>query len=139
MCVCVCRSIMRKLKYGFRSSEMLYAAYIGSCLPTFRDGLSIPFSRIKQSAAGFRRGVVEVFALRRCYAAWDVMQRMLVVYRRFGTDYRSYLQGSSSPDCLTLEDVIYRLSNNYQRTLRDIPEDRRSELHYGGSFSVFIP
>ena len=39
---------------------------------------------------------------------WDVTQRMLVaVCRRFGTAYRSHLQGSSSPEecnCMTLKD-----------------------------------
>jgi hypothetical protein len=44
----------------------------------------------------------------------DVAQRMLVVYRRFGTACRFHIQGSSSRriflDCLTLEDGTDRLA-----------------------------
>jgi hypothetical protein len=76
---------------------------------------------------------------------WDVTQRRLVVsHRRFGTTYRSPLQGQSSPrrmlgtawyaaafflDCLTFEDGPYRLSWNVEYTLRNIPEERWSNLH----------
>jgi hypothetical protein len=50
-----------------------YAAYVGSCLPTFRDCLSIPYSRIKQSkkssSIGFsaenKPGVIEVLRIAR--------------------------------------------------------------------------
>jgi hypothetical protein len=71
---------------------------------------------------------------------WDVTQRRLVIsYRRFGTTYRFHLQRSSKPrfllDYLTHEDGSDRLSRNvgnYQSTLRNIPEERRSDmnLHY---------
>jgi hypothetical protein len=45
---------------------------------------------------------------------------LVVVYRRFGTDYRSHLYGSSSPrrlDCLTLEDGTNRLFRNVGQQL----------------------
>jgi len=42
-----------------------------------------------------------MFVLLRSLLFWVVTQLMLVVvYRRFGTAYRSYLQGSSSPKIL---------------------------------------
>jgi hypothetical protein len=56
---------------------------------------------------------------------WDITQRRLVIlYRRLGTTYRSHLQGSirsetSVKDC--------------HLTLRNIPEERRSHQHRGGS------
>jgi len=61
---------------------------------------------------------------------WDVTQRRLVVsYQRFGTTYRSHLQGSSSQT--PLKDGTNTLSRNvgnYQPTLRNIPEERRCHL-----------
>ena len=72
---------------------------------------------------------------------WDFEQRRFVVrYRRFGATYRSYLQQSSSTtlpnhECLTLEEGTFRLCrnvDNYQSTLRQIPEERRSHLNCGG-------
>jgi hypothetical protein len=66
-----------------------------------------------------------MFALPWCYAAW------FGTYRRFGTTFRSHLQGSCSPttffDCLSLEDWTDRLSQNvskYQSMLHNIPEER---------------
>jgi hypothetical protein len=65
---------------------------------------------------------------------WDFTQRRPVVCcRRFGTTYRSHLQGSSS---LNLEDGIDRLFRNvdkYHSRLRNISEDRLSHLHRGNS------
>jgi hypothetical protein len=44
---------------------------------------------------------------------WDLTQRLLVVdYLRFGTTYRSHLQGTSSKDLMTFEEGIQRLSRN---------------------------
>jgi hypothetical protein len=64
---------------------------------------------------------------------WDVTQSKLVgSYRRFGATYRSHIQGSS----LILEDwtnMLLRNIGNYQSTLRNIPEERRSHLHRGGN------
>ena len=57
--------------------------------------------------SGFRRG----------YAA-DIDS-----YRSFGTTYRSHHQGSSSPKRGCPEMSV----NNYQSTLRNIPEERRSK------------
>jgi hypothetical protein len=74
---------------------------------------------------------------------WDVTQRLVViVYRRFGTTYRSLLQGlkakKKSPrkklfllGLLTLEDEKNMLSqkstNNYYATLSNIPEELRPQ------------
>ena len=60
---------------------------------------------------------------------WEVTQRgLVVIYRRFGAIYRSHLR-----DCLITEDgadsVPKRPKNNYQSTLRNIPEERRRHLH----------
>jgi len=51
------------------------------------------------------------------------MLRSVDRYRCFGTSYLSHLQESSSPVNV----------GNYQSTLRNIPEERRSHLHRGGS------
>jgi hypothetical protein len=76
---------------------------------------------------------------------WDVMWLWLVVSYRFGTTYRSHVQGSSSQrinllgllDCLTLEDGTDKLSrnavSNYQSILCKIPEERRPQPHRGVS------
>ena len=48
-------------------------------------------------------------------------------YRPFGTAYRSHLQESSSP------------KKNTHSTLRNIPEERRSHLHRGGSLTPSNP
>jgi len=54
---------------------------------------------------------------------WDVTQRRLVVsYWRFETTYRSHLVASSSPATF----------GNYQFTLRNIPQERRSCLQRRG-------
>ena len=74
-----------------------------------------------------------------------VTQRRLVIsYRRFGTNYRSHLQGSTCPrslNSLTLEDKTKGLSRNvddYWSTLRNIPEERRCHLHRGGGLKARI-
>jgi hypothetical protein len=70
---------------------------------------------------------------------WDVTQRKLVVsHRRFGTTYRSHLQGPQSkktawplktiPTGCPETAVTY-----YPSTLRNIPDERRSHLHRAGS------
>jgi hypothetical protein len=64
---------------------------------------------------------------------WDVTQRWYVlIYRRFGTHYKS-----SRVSLLTLEDRTDRLFRksvtNYQSTLRNMAEGRRSHLHRGRS------
>jgi len=65
---------------------------------------------------------------------WDVRRhRFVVVYRRFGTTYRSHIQGSNSLDCLTLEDKTAETSvTSYQPTPRNIPEGQRPQTHDGG-------
>ena len=70
---------------------------------------------------------------------WDVTQRRLVIiYRRFGTTYLSRLQGSSS-SARPLKIRPIRCPetsvNNYQSTLRNIPEER-SQGYY---FTFFSP
>jgi hypothetical protein len=72
---------------------------------------------------------------------WNVTHpRLVVTYRRFGTNDRSHFQWSRSPrslfDCLTPEDGTDSFSRNVskcQSTLRNIPEEGRSVLHDGGS------
>jgi hypothetical protein len=66
---------------------------------------------------------------------WDVTQRRLVVsYRRFGTTYWPISNGQAvlkiRPRCCPETSAA-----NYQSTLRNIPEERRSHL-YGGERSL---
>jgi len=59
---------------------------------------------------------------------WHITRcRLVVIYRRFGTFYKSHRQGSSL-DCLTLEDeptdVPEMSTSNCQSTPRNVPEER---------------
>ena len=100
---------------------------------------------------------------------WNITQRRFVVgVRRFGTSYRSHLQGPRSPrrnpasgrciiiqrdgvscdwfsgkvrDCRTLQngtDRLCRNVGNQLQTLRNIPEQLESQLHRGGSLKSCI-
>ena len=52
----------------------------------------------------------------------------LYSYRRFGTTYRSHIQGSNIPmGCFETS-----VQNYHSTTLRNIPEERRSLIHRGG-------
>jgi hypothetical protein len=74
----------------------------------------------------------------------DVTQRRVVIlYRRFGTKYRSHLQGSRGPTRIFFLD-LWALKmgpircpetsvKDYHSTLRNTPEERRSRQHRGGS------
>jgi len=70
---------------------------------------------------------------------WDVTQcRLVVGYRRFGTTYWSHLQVSMNPKRRSLDPSGWDtyLSRNVcdnQSTLSNMPEERRSHLHRGGS------
>ena len=66
---------------------------------------------------------------------------LYIVDRQLATDVSEQPVGTIfkgqavQADCLTVEDGTYRLSRNvgnYQSTLRNIPEGRRSHLHSGG-------
>ena len=67
---------------------------------------------------------------------WDITQRRLVIlYQRFGTTYRSHLQGQEVQkdnflDFLTFEGCPETSLQNYQSTLRNIPQERRSQCHF---------
>jgi hypothetical protein len=76
---------------------------------------------------------------------WDCTQRRLLIsYRRFGLSYRSHLQRSSSlrrisyspwtASALKMGPIGCSETsvNNYQSTLCNIPEERRSNLRRGG-------
>jgi hypothetical protein len=65
---------------------------------------------------------------------WGVTQRRVVfVYRRFGTTYRSHLQ--DFVDFLTLEPIrcVETSIQDYHSTLRNITEEHMSHGHRGGS------
>jgi hypothetical protein len=66
----------------------------------------------------------EIFARLECYAA------LIGSYRLFGTTSLSHLQGSSSQDG---DDRLSRKVDNYKSTLRNIPEEQKSDLHRSGS------
>jgi len=40
-----------------------YTAYVGSCLPTFRDSLSVPYPKIKHSLSHLYSGLCLLFGL----------------------------------------------------------------------------
>ena len=70
---------------------------------------------------------------------------MVILYRRFGTTYRSHFQGSRSPrlellDALRCDPVGYPETSvqNYHYRLRNIPEERISHLNRGGSLKSRI-
>ena len=78
--------------------------------------------------SGFRCGMNDVFPLLGCYAALFV-----VSYRRFGTAYRSHLQGSSKQSAWPLKmgptGCPETSVANYQSTLRrQMSEERRTAL-----------
>jgi hypothetical protein len=74
---------------------------------------------------------------------WDITQRWVVIlYRRFGTPYRSIFKGQevfrkSSWTYWPLKMVPIGCTetsvHNYHSTLRNIPEESRSHLHCSGS------
>ena len=69
---------------------------------------------------------------------WDITQRWVVVlYRRFGTNYLSHLQGSWTSWPLKMGPIGFPETSvqNYHSTLCNIPEARRSQLLSGGSMS----
>ena len=59
-------------------------------------------------------------------------RRMVVSYRRFGTTYRSHLQGMGPIGC---PETSVR---NYHSTLRKITKELRSHVHRGGSLKSRI-
>ena len=85
-------------------------------LLTFRDNLSVPASRARQSrtAGTLKMGAAQIGS-----------------QRRFGT-INPHLQGSSSPIFFSIlqdgTNGLFRNVGNYQSTLRNIPEQRRSQL-----------
>jgi hypothetical protein len=68
---------------------------------------------------------------------WDISKlRVAIIYRRFGTKYRSHLQGSRSPRRpLKMGSIRCPETSvkNYHSTLCNIPEERRSHQGGGGS------
>jgi hypothetical protein len=66
---------------------------------------------------------VKIVFVRKTFVFWDVMlRRMVAGYRRFGRTFRSHPQ--SCPETSV---------TNYQPTLRNNLEQRRPQLHRGGS------
>ena len=80
--------------------------------------------------------------------SWVLMQHVVVnLYRRFGTTYRSHLQGSrntkwiSWPLKMEPTDCPETLDKTYHYMLRNNPEDCRSNLHRNGNLEsrvIFI-
>jgi hypothetical protein len=83
---------------------------------------------------------------------WDITRcLMITVYRRFGKTYRSHIHGSrvlfysdSWPVKMVPLGWPETSVNNYHKTPRHIPEERRSHQHNGGSlksrphFNIYI-
>jgi hypothetical protein len=77
---------------------------------------------------------------RRSALFWDITQHHeVILYRRFGTTYRSHFQGSRS---LVFDPVPIRcpekLAKDYHLKLRNNPEDRISQQHRGRSLKSKI-
>jgi hypothetical protein len=121
-------SITRETKRYLQSSDC-QAASFGNCLPTFRDNVSVPYSRVK--------------SLRRKESPLPYpSSTQLAVIALAG-----YHPERTSPEAtfccgpafhlgpLTLEDVTDTLSRyagtNYHSTLRNIPEGSRYHQHRG--------
>jgi hypothetical protein len=73
---------------------------------------------------------------------WVITQRMAVIpYPRFGTNYRSYIQESRSP-LKFLEDGPIGFPEtsvrNYRHTLRNIPEECRSQFQQQVSIILIV-
>jgi len=59
----------------------------------------------------------------------DITQRRVAIpYRRFGTSYRSHMQGPRNPKVCSETAV-----RNHKSTLRNIAEQSKSYLHRGGN------
>jgi hypothetical protein len=66
----------------------------------------------------------------------DMMQRtVIILYRRFGTTYRSHLQGPRNPiGCSE------NLLQNYYSTLLNIAEERRScHIRFASKYAFILP
>ena len=57
---------------------------------------------------------------------------MVVSYRRFGSTFRSHLKGQARPMKMRPTGCTERSVNNYQHTLRNIPEEQKFHLLRGG-------
>ena len=64
---------------------------------------------------------------------WGHATSLVVGYRSFGTNYRSFLQGPSSQNLLYPWPISRPETSvtNYQYTLGNIPEEQRSHSHRG--------
>jgi hypothetical protein len=62
-------------------------------------------------------------------------RRVAILYRRFGTKYRSHLQGSWTSRALKIGPTRCPETTvkDYHSTLRNIPKERRCHQHRGGS------
>jgi hypothetical protein len=78
---------------------------------------------------------------------WDVTQRRVVIpHRRFGTTYRSHLQGPINPRrklsswTLKMGSIAFPETSvtNYHSTLHNIPEERRSHPFRGGNLKSLL-
>ena len=73
---------------------------------------------------------------------WDITRRRVVfLCRRFGTRYRSHLQGVKSPFLLgplILEDGTETSVKNCHTAPRNIPEECRAHQHRGGSLKSWL-
>jgi hypothetical protein len=65
---------------------------------------------------------------------------VLILYRRFGTTYRSHLQGARSPRPLKMGPIhcLETSVKDYKSTLANIPEECRSHQHRGGGLNLVV-
>jgi hypothetical protein len=80
---------------------------------------------------------------------WDITQRRVVIlYRRVGTTYRSHLKGSRSPFFSSWTSWPLKMGpiccpetsiKDYRATLRNIPEELRSQHRSGSLKSRTVP
>ena len=104
---------------------------------------TLSLGRTPQTAAKLLQ--VRTYPNLRSAIIWDITQRrMVILNRRFGTTYRSHLQGLRSPIPWTSWSFSMGLIgwpethvNDYHSTLRNNPEEHRSYQYRCGSLKSF--
>jgi hypothetical protein len=113
-----------------------YAASCGNCLPTFRDNVSVPYSRAKSPSRKERKPatynvdgfcLVAVITPTNCYPArtfQNLRYRLLAFFLSYLNSWPVKMGPIRCPETSL---------NNYHTTPRNIPEERRYLQHRGES------
>ena len=127
-----------QIRTKFRINFLWFIRIVLYYITSGRDGVVAAMTRLQWGRPRNRSSIPEKGKV----ILWDrrfsglLRSAYLLVADVLGTNYRSRLQGSSSPRPLTIEvgaDILYRNIGKYQSTPHNIPEERRHYLHNGGS------